>query len=107
MQNEILRTGPANLQRGIESVGGTLSLSSSVLRFKPHLINANRETVEINVDTIVNVQPVRTRFLGRVPLFDNAFIAVLADRRKYRFTVRNRDKWVDAIRAYLASEHQA
>ena len=101
MRDDIQRSGSANLQKGIESVGGTLSLNPSELRFTPHIVNVNREVVQIDISTIASVEPARTRFLGFLPLFDNAFTTSLPGGREFRFTVRERDKWVDAIRRLL------
>lgn len=93
-----LRHGAANLQRGIETVGGRLTLTDSRLIFSAHSLNVQTGTTEIPLATIRSVQPCWTRFLGLVPLMPNS-LAVRTDQAEYRFVLFNRSRWAQAIQA--------
>ena len=107
MTESTRRTGPANLQRGIESVGGFLALSLSKLRFEPHIVNVRRDVIEIDLKSIASLKPERSRFFGFLPLVDNAFAVVLEDGSEYHFTVRKRDHWIEEIRGSVPKDEQA
>ena len=93
-----LKKGAANLQRGFEAVGGNLTLSPDALRFEPHRFNLQSDSVFVNLQTIAAVQPAWARFLGLLPISNNAFVVTLKDGTTLRFVVRGRDRWMEALR---------
>ena len=55
----------ASLQRGIETVGGTLTLTSELFYFKPHPINMQSKPLELRMSDIVRVESTKT--FGFIP----------------------------------------
>jgi len=99
--NSPLKKSAANLQRGFEAVGGKLTLTPGALRFESHLLNVQRGSTEIDLQTITGVQPCWAMFFGFVPISNNAFVVTLKDGTTHRFIVPGRDGWVDAIVAAM------
>lgn len=93
----VLRKSAANVRRGWESRGGVLFLTSRRLLFQPHPINLSRTPMEIMVDEIQMISECRTRFLGLIPLADNALRLDLPADRSIEICLRNRDAWKEAI----------
>jgi hypothetical protein len=101
-----LKKSAANLQRGFESVGGKLTLTPSALRFESHILNIQRGSTEIDLQRIVTIQPTKAMFFGLLPISNNAFVVTLADQTSYRFVVRGRDEWMEAIAAAIEGQNQ-
>lgn len=92
----IIKQGKANFQRGLETVGGRLYLTTIRIVFEPHLFNIQSAPEEIDLASVVSVEKGWTKFLGFVPLFPNAIIITTSDRR-YVLTVFDRDGWITSI----------
>jgi hypothetical protein len=92
----VVRESRANMQRGIESVGGHLYLTDKRLIFESHKLNVQRGASEIPLASVESVAPAWTRFLGFIPLAKNS-VAVGAGGAESRFVVPKRNEWVDAI----------
>ncbi|MDF1698062.1 MAG: hypothetical protein P1U56_19600 [Saprospiraceae bacterium] len=90
--------GLANLSQGFEGVGGTLYLMADHLRFEPHRINIQGQTEEIPLKDILEIN--KAESLGFIP---NSFI-LKTHLRDYKFVVKKRNYWVDAIREALTSQ---
>ena len=95
---KVIKSGKANLQRGIETVGGVLSLTKDHLRFVPHDTNFQREPVAIGLGEIQSVTKSWTKFLGFIPLFPNS-LDVATAAEVYRFVLSDRDGWALAMQA--------
>lgn len=95
---ETIKKGKANLQHGIETVGGVLSLNNDRLTFKPHDTNFQRDPVVIGVSEIQLVTKSWTKFLGFIPLFPNT-LSVETAGETYRFVLFDRDEWAAAIQS--------
>lgn len=95
----VVREGVANLQRGIEAVGGRLTLTSLRLVFESHGFNVQTGTTEIALAEISKVEPCWTRFLGVVPLAPNGLAVTLTSGAEHRFVVFGRTEWRSAIQA--------
>ena len=55
----LIKDGAANLQRGIETVGGRVHLTSQRLVFESHAINVQTGITIIPLESITGVDPVR------------------------------------------------
>ncbi len=97
----LLREGAANLQRGIETVGGRLFLTDARLVFIAHAFNVQAGITDIPLASIHGVRPCWTHFLGLIPLAPNS-LAVHAAAAEYRFVLSNRSWWGQAIMAAKA-----
>ena len=102
-----LKKSAANLQRGPESVGGKLTLTPSVLRFESHALNLQRGTTEVDLRSIIAIRPARSMFFGLLPILNNAFDVTLKDESSYRFIVRGRDGWMEAIAAAIEAQNES
>ncbi len=100
----LLREGAANLQRGIEAVGGRLYLTDRRLSFRSHGFNVQNGPTDIPLSQVRGTRPCWTRFLGMIPLFPNSLAVAMADGGEYRFVVHGRDAWAAAIGARLRGE---
>jgi len=70
----VIREAPANLQRGIETVGGKLILTTARLVFEAHALNVQRGSTEIDLAAVKSATPCWTRFLGLIPLMPNSLV---------------------------------
>ena len=93
----IVRKGAANLQRGIETVGGKLYLTNQRIIFETHIINIQRGTTEIDVVSIKSVEKCWTKFLNLIPLVPNSLAITTNQGTEYRFVLFGRTAWVSAI----------
>lgn len=94
----VLKDGAANLQRGVETVGGRLYLTDQRLVFQPHRFNVQFQPAELELAAIRSVRPCWTKFLNLIPLAPNS-LSVLAVQAEYRFVLFGRRGWATAIRA--------
>lgn len=94
---EVLREGPANHFRGIESVGGKLFLTPKRLRFVSHRLNIQVHDTSWPLEEIVGVEATRTLFV--IP---NGLRVTLQSGERERFVVYERRAWVEAIEAARA-----
>lgn len=93
---DILKEGPANLQKNIETVGGKLLLTQEKLIFTAHNFNIQGGVTEINVSEIKGIEKCWTKFLGFIPLLPNSFLVATAEGG-FRFVVTGRNAWMAAI----------
>ena len=75
----IVKDGAANLQRGIETVGGWAYLTNQRLVFESHAFNVQTGATIIPLESISGVRKCWTKFLNLIPLFPNSF--AIATRR--------------------------
>jgi hypothetical protein len=92
-----VRKGPANLQRGWETVGGQLTLTKDRLVFEPHRLNIQRGLEQIALSDISQVTECWTRFLNLIPIAPNSLQVVSKVGKEYRFVLNNRKAWAAAI----------
>ena len=100
--NEVLR-GPANLQRGLETVGGQLTLTNDSLVFEPHSINLQRGTEKILLSKVQSVTERWTKFLNLIPIAPNSLLVVSECGKEYRFVLHNRKQWAAAINEHRST----
>ena len=101
-QTAIIKTGVANLTRGLENVGGRLTLTATELSFTPHALNIQTQPVSIPLQSVTSTSLGFTFFLN-IPVFPNALI-VESQTGPYRFTVYGRKKWQLAINSALSNQ---
>jgi hypothetical protein len=92
-----IKDGAANLQRGLETVGGRVHLTSQRLVFESHAINIQTGTTIIALESIAGVRKCWTRFLNLIPLFPNSVAIATKEGKEYRFVMFDRQSWIDAI----------
>ncbi|HLR93229.1 MAG TPA: GRAM domain-containing protein [Jiangellaceae bacterium] len=97
----VLKTGNANMQRGLEQAGGKLTLTDQRLLFEAHKVNFNSKSAEVPLSAVREVTPVWTKFLGAIPLMPNSLAVTTADGHKYRFVVTGREAWKQEIEQAL------
>lgn len=95
----LLREGAANLQRGVETVGGQLRLTDRRLLFTSHGFNVQNGSTSITLADIVQVRPCWTRLLNLVPVFPNSLAVETRDGGRHCFVLYRRGAWADAITA--------
>ena len=93
----IVKEGGANHQRGAETVGGRLYLTTQRLLFESHAFNIRTGPTIIYFQDISDVEPSWTKFLGLIPLAPNSIKVVSREGREHSFVVSGRDEWIRAI----------
>lgn len=96
-----IREGAANLQRGLETVGGRLYLTNQRLVFESHRFNIQTGPTIIPLDSVTGIRKCWTRFLDLVPLFPNSVSILTKEGTEYRFVLNNRRAWIEAINQRL------
>jgi hypothetical protein len=96
---KLVREGGANLQRGVEAVGGRLFLTDQRLFFHSHSFNVQTGATEIPLSEIKGMELRWTKFLGAIPVFPNTLAVMTAGGEEHRFVVYGRKRWAAAIRA--------
>ncbi len=94
---EMLKSGPANLQRGIETVGGKLYLTNQRLIFESHKFNIQTGETLIALSDIQSIRKCWTKFLNLIPLFPNSLAVHTKQGKEYCFVLWNRKTWAAAI----------
>ncbi|MBB4865688.1 hypothetical protein HNP46_004589 [Pseudomonas nitritireducens] len=94
---KLLRKGAANLQRGIETVGGHLYLTNQRLVFEAHAVNFQSKPSEIELSDIRYTAKAWTRFLGMIPLFPNSLSVHTQQSDPFSFVLFGRKQWAVAI----------
>lgn len=94
---KLIREGAANLQRGMETVGGRLFLTDQRLFFQPHSFNVQTGFADIPLGEIRGTKLCWTKFLGIVPLTPNSLAIQTANGSQYRFVLFGRREWATAI----------
>ena len=93
----IVREGPANMFRGIESVGGWLWLTDRRLVFRSHAIALQRGESAWPLDQIASAEPAMTMWI--IP---NGLRCTLRDATSAKFVVTDRTGWAAAIESARA-----
>lgn len=96
---QIIKEGAANLQKGIETVGGKLCLTNQRLVFEAHKFNVKVGVTEVEISDIQSSQTCWTKFLGIIPPFPNSLAVHTKRGKEYRFVLFGRSAWASAIEA--------
>jgi GRAM domain-containing protein/AAA domain-containing protein len=98
-----VKDGAANLQRGIETVGGKLYLTNQRLVFESHALNIQTGTTIIPLSSINRTRKCWTKFLNIFPVFPNSIAVSTKEGKEYRFVAFGRQDWIDAIGAAVGA----
>jgi hypothetical protein len=93
----IVKQGPANLQRGMETVGGKLYLTNRRLVFEAHAFNIQTEPAELRLSDVRSMEKCWTLFLGFLPLAPNSLAVYSRRSEELRFVLWGRASWMAAI----------
>ncbi|MGM0635925.1 MAG: GRAM domain-containing protein [Bacteroidota bacterium] len=96
---EVLITGPANLFRGMEAVGGKLFLTNKRLVFIAHKMNFHKGQTDIYLSDIQSIAQRKT-----AKLVDNGFRIENKAQEKFDFVVNERDSWLAHIQNHQLVE---
>ena len=88
-KNEVLITVDANLQKGIEAVGGKLIVTNRALIFSSHAFNIQRGETRIPIKKIKKIEK-----FGLIP---NGLRVRMKDGTKYEFRISNIDRVMNYI----------
>jgi hypothetical protein len=97
----LIEEGAANLQRGLETVGGRLFLTDHRLVFEPHAVNLQRGVTVVDLAQVQSTRACWTKFLGLIPLFPNSLAVYTKEGTEFRFVLFGRHAWNAAIQARL------
>jgi hypothetical protein len=88
-----IHSGPANLWRSIEAVGGTLTLTNVRLVFRPHALGIQGGEWAVSLGDIANVE------LGNsMWVIPNQIVVTQRSGKKTKLVVWGRDEWLMKIR---------
>jgi len=93
INEELIKKGGANLQRGIETVGGHLYLTNQRLIFEGHKLNIQSGNTIIDLSNIDYTVKVWTKFLNLVPLIPNSLAVKCKKGEEYKFVLFGRNAW--------------
>ena len=94
-----VKEGAANLQLGVETVGGRLSLTSERLVFKSHVFNIHAGATIIPLAQISRTTPCWTKLLNLIPIAPRSLAVSTKAGKEYRFMLLRRHDWKHAIDA--------
>ena len=93
----LVKEGRANLQRGVESVGGHLYLTDRRLIFESHRFNVQKGATEIPLADVTDMRKTWTKFLGLIPIAPNSIAVTTRDGTVRQIVLSGRDAWLAAI----------
>jgi len=89
----VLCSGAANLWRSVEAVGGTLTLTSARLHFRPHALVIQGGDLSIPLADVARVE------LGSsLWVIPNQIVVTCRNGRTHKLVVQGRDEWLLRIR---------
>jgi len=97
--NKPVMEGPANLQRGWETIGGKLVMTESKLIFTPHRMNVQKDAQSIFLSQIASVSECWTKFLNIIPIANNSLRVLTIGGEELRFVLSKRKQWAASINA--------
>ncbi|WP_211224033.1 GRAM domain-containing protein [Flavobacterium tegetincola] len=97
-ENETIEyEGPANLFRGVESVGGKLFLTNKKAIFKSHKLNIQTGQTDIDYSSIVEIVSRKT-----IGIVDNGIRIKTNDGKEFDFVVNDRENWLEKLGEKIA-----
>jgi hypothetical protein len=90
----LVQSSLANHFLNFESRGGRLALTTTHLRFVPHILNIQRSCLDIPVEEIIKASPIRI-----LKIFSNGLAVLRSSGRTEYFVVNDRLSWLDALNA--------
>ena len=92
-----VKEGAANLQRGLETVGGRLYLTNQRLVFESHAVNIQTGPTIIPLANITATRKCWTKLLNLIPLVPNSVGVATTEGKEHRFVTFGRQSWIEAI----------
>ena len=99
---KLVKKGGANLQKGVETVGGYLYLTNQRLIFEAHAINIQGGNTLIDLSDIKSTEKCWTKFLNVIPLMPNSLAVHTKTGNEYRFVLFGRGAWQEKINNNLS-----
>lgn len=94
---QLVKQGDANLQRGIETVGGRLFLTNRRLIFKSHRLNVQTGATEIALANVAATEVCWTKLLNLIPVAPNSLRVTTTAGDEHRYVLFGRAQWKEAI----------
>jgi len=94
---ELIKKGGGSLQKGVETVGGFLYLTSQRLIFEAHAINIQGGNTIIDLSDIESTEKCWTKFLNVIPLMPNSLAVHTRTGDEYRYVLFGRSDWQEKI----------
>lgn len=95
----VIKQGGANLQCGVETVGGKLYLTDQRLVFRSHSFNVQTGETAVTLDEIGQTSLCWTKFLNILPLAPNSLAVETKNGEEFRFVLFGRKSWKNEIDA--------
>jgi len=96
-EENLIKSGSANLQKGIETVGGKIYLTNKRLVFESHNFNVQSGKTEIKLIDINSLEFSWTKLFGLIPLIPNSLSVLTKDNKNLNFALSNRTMWKEEI----------
>ena len=95
----VIKEGAANYEKGWETVGGTLQLTTHRLFFESHKLNIHTGAIGIDLREVVSVRKCFSKFFGLIPMIPGAVGVKVKGGREHRFVVSltHSGSWLRAI----------
>ena len=100
---ELVKEGAANLQKGIEVVGGKLYLTNRRILFIAHALNIQGGLTEVPLADIKSIDYGWTMFLGFIPIWPNCLSLSTGKGEKYSFVLFGRKVWAKKIGSLISA----
>ena len=102
INEEIIKKGGANLQKGIEAVGGFLYLTNQRLIFESHKFNVQSGVTIIDLLDIASTEKVWTKVFNLIPMMPNSLAVKSKKGEEYRFVLFGRSAWEIKINSTIS-----
>ena len=93
----LVKESPANHQRGIESVGGMLYLTTERLIFESRVLNFQTGETIISISEIIRLRKNWTKLLDVIPIFPNTLVVTSRSGHEDKFVLFRRTPWINEI----------
>ncbi|KZR81477.1 hypothetical protein PMIT1342_01815 [Prochlorococcus marinus str. MIT 1342] len=94
---KLVKKSPANHQRGIETVGGMLYLTTARLIFESHALNIQAGVTTVSISEINRLRKDWTKFLNVIPIFPNTLAVTSRSGHEDKFILLRRTPWINEI----------
>ena len=102
INEEIIKKGAANLQKGVEAVGGFLYLTNQRLIFESHKFNFQSGITIIDLSDIASTEKVWTKVFNLIPMMPNSLAVKFKNGEEHRFVLFGRSAWEIKINSMIA-----
>lgn len=93
----IIKSGGANLHRGIEAVGGKLYFTTQRLVFESHGFNIQTGAVVVELSDIQSLEQSYTKLFGFIRAFKNALLITSKSGDVQRYSLNGIGSWMKAL----------